>query len=121
MRKFLVTIIPIITLILFVLIMISGNILKKPLGKDDDIPQSINDMIEAVNNESWKEADNNLKSLKKAWDKVVIRLQFGAERDEINYMSTSIARLQGAIQAEEKSDALMELYEAYDHWNELGN
>ena len=41
MRKFLVISIPIISLIFFVLIMLSGNILKKSFGKNDNIPESI--------------------------------------------------------------------------------
>lgn len=121
MRKFLLMAIPIAVLIIFILLMHSGSILKKPLGEDDDIPQSINDMIEVVNNESWQEADNELNDLIKAWDKVVRRVQFGSERDEINKFTTCLARLQGAVKAEDKASALMELYEAYNHWNELGN
>src|SRR5690554_1185712 len=101
MRKFLIVAIPIVVLILFILIMHSGNILKRPLGQDDDIPQSINNMIEVVNNDSWEEASNRLKDLEKAWDKVVRRVQFGAERDEINKFYTCLARLQGAVMAKD--------------------
>lgn len=120
MRKFLIRAIPIAALILFVIIMQSGNILKKPIGKNDNIPQSINDMIEVVSNDSWEEADNALKSLVEAWDKVLTRVQFSSERDEINKFNTCLARLQGAVKAEDKSNALMELYEAYNHWEDLG-
>ena len=68
MRKFLITAIPIFILIIFICIMHSGHILKKPIGKNDDIIQSINDMIEMVNDDSWDEADIN--KFKQAWDKV---------------------------------------------------
>lgn len=121
MRKFFIIVIPIVTLLLFVLIMSSGNILKRPLGEDDDIPQSIDNIIEAVENEAWSEAASKLQDLDKLWDKVIKRVQFGSERDEINKLSTSIARLKGAVKAEDKAGALMELYEAYNHWDELGN
>ncbi len=121
MRRLLIIIIPIVTLLLFILIMFSGNILKRPLGEDDDIPRSIDDIIEAVDSEAWDEADGKLQALESAWDKVIIRVQFASERDEINGLTTSIARLKGALKAEDKAGALMELYEAYNHWVELGN
>ncbi|MDD4113375.1 MAG: DUF4363 family protein [Herbinix sp.] len=121
MRRFLIIAIPIVTLLLFFIIMISGNILKKPLGKDDNIPRSIHDIIDAVDNEAWDEADGKLRGLEGAWEKVVFRAQFGSEREEIKNITTSIARLKGAIKAEDKAGALMESYEAFNHWLELGN
>lgn len=121
MRRFLIRIIPLITLALFTFIMLSGNILKRPLGEDDDIVGSIDDIIEAVNKDAWYEANDMLQGLERAWKKVVSRVQFGSERDEINRLTTCIARLQGAISAKDRSGALMELYEAHNHWVELGN
>lgn len=121
MRKFIICAIPIAALVLFIIIMQSGNLLKRPLGNKDDIPRSINDMIEAVNMESWDEAYNKLKDIEYAWDKVVKRVQFSSEKDEIEKIYACIARLHGAVMAEDKSNALMELYEAYNHWDNLGN
>lgn len=121
MRKLFIIIIPIVILLIFVFIMFSGNILKKPLGKDDDIPGSIDNIIDAIDNEAWDEANSKLDDLEMAWDKVIFRVQFGSERDEINSLSTNIARLRGALKAEDKAGALIEIYEAYDHWEELGN
>ena len=120
MRRFLIIVIPIITLLLFIFIMLSGNILKRTLGEDDDIPGAIDDIITAVNDGTWNKAEDMLRSLEGAWDKVVVRVQFGSERDEINMVSTSIARLKGAIKAEDRAGALMELYEVYNHWDQLG-
>lgn len=121
MRRFLIIVIPIITMIIFVFIMLSGTILKKPFGKFDDVPGSIDDIIAAVNDEDWDDAANKLNGLEKAWDKVIFRVQFSSERDEINKLSTCIARLKGAVTAQDKAGALMELYEAHNHWVELGN
>jgi hypothetical protein len=120
MRRILITVLPIVTLALFIFVMQSGNILKRPLGEDDNIPESIDDIIIAVNNDEWDEANGRLIGLENAWSKVVKRVQFSSERDEINMLSTSIARLRGAIEAEDKAGALMELYEAYNHWTQLG-
>ncbi|NLL73384.1 MAG: DUF4363 family protein [Clostridiales bacterium] len=120
MRKFLVVAIPTVTLILFILIMHSGKILKKPLGNNDNIPQSLDNIIDNVNNESWEAAEDNLVKLNKAWKKVLFRVQFSSGKDEIYKLDTSIARLEGAVEAEDKAAALIEIYEVYNHWEELG-
>lgn len=121
LRKFLVLTIPIVTLVLFVLVMFSGDFLKYPLGQDDNIPEAIATVMQDVNNENWDRARQSTDHLEKAWDKVVKRIQFSLERDEINAFSTSLARLQGALQAQDKSAMLIELNEAYEHWRDLGN
>lgn len=121
MRKFLIWAIPVAALVTFVLIMQSGNFMKKPWGKNDDVPRAIDELIEAVNNGNWDEADKKLENLKDAWNNVLKRVQFCSEREEINDISACIARLKGAIAAKDKSDALMELYETYCHWEDLGS
>lgn len=121
MRRFLVIAIPIVTVILFIMVMLSGNILKYSWGDDDNIPQSIATVMQDVNNENWEAATKNTDNLDKVWKKIVKRVQFSSERDEINAFSASVARLRGAIQAKDKSNALSELYEAYEHWDELSN
>ena len=121
MRKFLVIAIPIVALVLFLVVMLSGNLLKYPLGEDDNIPQAIAVVIKDVNNEDWDTAEKDTDALDKAWKKIVRRVQFSSERDEINAFSAGIARLRGAIEAKDRSNALSDLYEAYEHWNQLSN
>ncbi|MDD4401745.1 MAG: DUF4363 family protein [Desulfitobacteriaceae bacterium] len=121
MRKFLVIAIPVITLIFFVLIMQSGCFLKYSWGDNDNIPQSIGTIMQDVKNENWESADENTSKLEDVWKRIVRRVQFSSERNEINEFSTSVARLRGAIQAKDKSNALSELNEAYEHWDELSN
>lgn len=120
MRRFLVIAIPIVTLIFFVLVMVSGDFLKQSPGEKDNIPQAIEMIIQDVNNENWEAAGKNVDHLSRAWEKVVKRVQFSSERNEINDFSINIARLRGAIQAQDKSSGLQELNEAYAHWKFLG-
>jgi len=120
MRKFLVISIPIVTLVFFVMVMLSGDVLKQSLWGNDNIPHSIDTIIQDVNHENWEAANKNTDNLNKVWDNVVTRIQFSSERDEINAFSMNIARLRGAIQAKDKSIGLTELNEAYEHWKELG-
>ncbi|HHY28193.1 MAG TPA: DUF4363 family protein [Desulfitobacterium dehalogenans] len=120
MRKFLVIGIPIITIAFFVLIMQSGNYLKNPLGNEVGIPERLGQIIQEIQAENWDSAKNHWDNLSEDWDKVVKRVQFSSERNEINDFTVSIARLRGAIEAQDKSSGLQLLYEAYEHWEDLG-
>ncbi|MFL0168729.1 MULTISPECIES: DUF4363 family protein [Clostridium] len=120
MRKFLIVTIPIVSIVIFVLIMLSGSILKKPLTKDDNIPESIQLIIQDVESEDWEGASEKTDHLSNAWKKVVKRVQFSSERDEINSFDASIAHLRGAIMAKDKSGSFISLNEAYEHWDGLG-
>lgn len=120
MRKFLVITIPIVTLTLFVLIMLSSSLLKKSLGKDGNITESIQLIIQDVESENWEDASNKIDNLSNVWKIVAKKIQFSSERDELNSFDVSIARLRGAIMAEDKSASFMELNEAYEHWEGFG-
>ena len=119
MRRILIIAIPVITLVLFVLIMHSGNFLKRPMGKDDDIPGTIDGIIEAVRNDSWDEADSRLQGLESAWKKVLFRVQFGSERMKSTNLQ-KYCKIKGSCDSQRQIRCLMELNEAYMHWDELG-
>lgn len=121
MRKFLVITIPIFTLTIFILIMFSSSIFKQTLGLDNNIQDSIQSIIQDIELENWDAANSKTDKLKENWEKVVKKVQFSSERDEINSFSTNIARLHGSIKAKDKSNSYSELNEALDHWTELGN
>ena len=121
MRKFLVITIPIATLAFFILIMLSSSMLKRTSGNNDNIPQSIQSIIQDIELENWDDANYKTDTLKITWEKVIKKVQFSSERDEINSFSTNIARLKGSIKAKDKSNSCSELNEALDHWTELGN
>lgn len=119
MRKFMVIAIPVVSLFIFIAIMLSGTFLKKPLGDDDNIPEAINELIQTVQEEKWTDAGIKAKELSNIWKRIVNRVQFSSERDEINFFSMSLARLEGAILAKDKASAILELKEAYEHWDQL--
>lgn len=119
MRKFLTVAIPLVTIAIFICIMLSGSILKKPLKNNDDFEAILSSLIENVLNGTWDEAGPELEDLENAWDLIKPRIQFSSERDEINYISVNLARLKGAVLSEDMVNALMEAYEVYDHWNTL--
>src|SRR5665648_358577 len=94
---------------------------NQPLGNDDNIPQSIETVVQDINHENWEAANQNTENLNRVWDKVVTRVQFSAERNELDDLTMNIARLKGAIQAKDKAGGLTELSEAYEHWKNLGD
>lgn len=120
MRKFLVIMIPIVTVILFIAIMNSDKVLKQPLGQHDNVPLSIQLVLKDVENEKWYEANIKVDGLSRSWNKVLKRIQFSAEKDEINELNMNIARLRGAISSKDRSAAIIELSEVHENWENLG-
>lgn len=120
MRKFLIVTIPIVALACFVLIMLSGGILKNSLVNGDSIPNSIKLITSDIEVGDWSSANEKAENLSNVWGKVVKRIQFSSERDEINSFNTSLARIRGAIAAQDKTASLIELNEAYEHWDGVG-
>lgn len=121
MRKFLVYAIPLATIILFSAVMLSGNYLKQPLGKNDNIPGLIDAIIYDIQNEQWEDVSKKTEELNQAWKKIILRVQFSSERDEINNFNVAMARLQGAILEKDRLTSIIELKEAYEHWEQLSN
>ncbi len=106
---------PIVAIILFLVVMLSPSIFK-----GQGVYQEINRLTQDVNKEDWNSANARLLSLDKEWQKVINRIQFGAEREEINSLSRSLARLKGIINAEDKDSALIELAEINHYWLAIG-
>ena len=120
MRKFFVISIPIVTIALFILIMLSGNFLKKISVNNITIPGAIEQIINDIEYENWDGASKKVEQLSISWEKMVKFVQFSSERDEINSFDAAIAKLRGSIIAKDKASSLIELNEAYEHWEELG-
>lgn len=104
---------------LFVAVMTTGGLLKKPFGKNDDVMQAMETIKTDVTNEKWERTEGDLNNLKTAWKVVKKRIQFSVERDEMNLIDTNIARVEGALKVHDKSFIIIELSEMKDHWNEL--
>lgn len=120
MKKSVRIIIPIILLGLFILAMTTGGLLKKPMSDEDDLISFIEKTEKEVLNQDWEKASTHLDDAKKAWKKVVMRIQFSAERDEINELHKTLDRTKGFIEAKDKGGAMGELAEARNIWKELG-
>ena len=121
MRKFLLILIPILTIAIFVAIMFSGNLLKYPMGKDSNLPKAIKTLESDILSEDWEGAQKSFEEMEKVWKKLEKRIQLSEERDEMNYLSVCIARIKGALSVRDRQGAIIELNEAYEHWQNLGS
>jgi hypothetical protein len=120
MRRLITLAIPILTILLFIFIMQSGNLIKKSLEKDDPLVNHMENMVRAANDDNWAKVAVILDHLDADWKKLLFRLQFSCERDEINYINSNIARMRGAVLAEDRTNLLIELEEVKSHWDRLG-
>jgi hypothetical protein len=119
MKKFISYSIPIIALAVFVLIMLSGSYLKKPRNSSEDVIAFTQISIVHAKAEKWDMLKDDVTSISTAWNKIIPRIQFSVERDEIYNINLNISRLRGSIASQDKSSTLMELYEIIENWNEL--
>jgi ATP-dependent Zn protease len=119
MKKFISYSIPIITLTVFVLIMLSGNHFKKPRNSSEDVISFTQTSIEHAKAEKWDMLNQDITSIDSAWEKIIPRIQFSVERNEIYNISLNIARLRGSIASEDKASTLIALYEIIEDWDEL--
>jgi hypothetical protein len=120
MKKIIAYGIPVIMLTVFVLIMISGQFLKKPRTEEEDVLKYIDLVTKDVMEENWDNAYQDNIKLTKAWVKIVPRIQFSVERDEIYCLNINLARLNGIIIGQDKAGALAEIGDINENWNELG-
>jgi hypothetical protein len=120
MKKIIAYGIPVIMLTVFISIMISGQYLKRPITQEEDVEKYIDLVTKDVIDENWDKAKQNTVKLTNAWNKVIPRIQFSVERDEVYCLNLNLARLSGEITGEDKSGALAEIGDINENWKELG-
>lgn len=121
MIKFLLyKIIPAATLLLFILIMNSGDYLKGLIGGENSVSNYFPDLKREIASKQWTKAEANLVRMESNWRQVVTWIQFSEERDQLNNFQHTAARLQGYIIAQDQAGAYAELEELKETWNDLG-
>ena len=111
--------IPVVVILLFVCIMTTGSILKKPFSQKDDVQYYLKELKKAISSEKWSQANYDLEKLKYAWETVEKRVQFSVERDEMVCIDRNIAKVGGAIEAKDKISGLIEISEIKENWDKL--
>ncbi len=119
MKKIISYLIPIVTITAFILLMLGGNYLKTPLNPSEDVVAFVELSMEHAKVEKWNMLHQDVVSIDTAWKKIIPRIQFSVERDEIYNISLNIASLRGSIASKDKPSTLIELNEIIENWNEL--
>ena len=119
LRRVVLYIIPVLTLAAVVLFLNGGQYLKN-LWKIRMIFPLPAAAQEDINNEDWEAAGSDLDKLQASWNRVLTRIQYGVNRNEVHQINIRISRIRGAIQARDKTAALIEINELENHWNALG-
>ncbi|PKM49748.1 MAG: hypothetical protein CVV02_14870 [Firmicutes bacterium HGW-Firmicutes-7] len=119
MKKILEIIVISFILLVFVLIMTTGGIVKKPLNNREDVVAFILAISENVDQEQWEDASYNMNNLDEAWDKIRFRIQFSIEGARIYEFEGLLSRLKGAIKAKSHVNTIIQLEALLGEWNRL--
>lgn len=119
MRKFWLYTIPLVILAGFVVIMNSGDYLKKPLNTQDDFSYYLQEVEQAVMLEDWPAALDHSRNLTTAWEQVSRRIQFSVDKDEMKSINVNLSRLDAFLRAQDRSQALAATAEIREHWEHL--
>lgn len=119
MRKLWMYTIPLLFLVSFVVIMNSGDVLKKPMTTQDDFPYYLQEVEQAIEREDWDAARAHSANLSSAWEKVSPRIQFSVDKDEMKSIDVGLSRLHAFLQAQDRSLALATATEIREHWDHL--
>ena len=119
MKKFISYAIPIVTLTAFILLMLGGNYLERPMNPSENVVAFAKVSIEHAKVEKWDMLQQDVANIDFAWKKIIPRIQFSVERDELYNISLNIARLKGSITSQDKASTIIELNEIIENWDEL--
>lgn len=119
MKKFFSYLIPISLLICFIIIMNSGDYLKKPQGVNDDFEMYASYLEHDLQTLSWDKAEEDFELFYNAWNIIIPRIQFSVEKEEINKINVNLARLESFIISKNTDFARAELNEIKEHWKNL--
>ncbi|MFD1020985.1 DUF4363 family protein [Thalassobacillus hwangdonensis] len=119
MKKIILYLVPILTIILFILVMNSGYVLKKPLGNDDRLLEAITQIESDVKEEEWDHAKEHITYSEKAWTKIVRRIQFSLEKEYVIEITGILSRIKGGIEVKDDKGIIQEIYYFYELWDKL--
>ena len=112
--------IPILLMIVFGLALASTQYMKSPRGEADDFAAHIQAVRQSVLEGDWETAQNQLQKARAAWRTVEKRIQLSSQSDELRAVHSSLASLEGAIEARDAQSSLRALAETREQWDQIG-
>jgi hypothetical protein len=119
-RTWLLRLIPVLFIIISIAIMTTGNILKQPIGKDDQLVAAIKKLEANIEDKNWEGANENIDYAKKAWHKIANRIQLSVEREYVIEINGILDRIKGGVKAKDDQAITEEIYYFYGLWKYLG-
>lgn len=113
-------VLPILAIMAFAVILNGGHLFKQPKGGEDDVSHYLTLVREDLQNGDWSQAAQNAEKLTNAWLKVLPRVQYSVDRDDVTNLSRVLHRLEGSLADEDRSGAMADLREAEFLWEDLG-
>ncbi|MCL7748380.1 DUF4363 family protein [Halalkalibacter alkaliphilus] len=120
MRKTLLYAVPVTFILVSLTLMISGGWLKEPMGDQDELLKSVQNIEQHVKRNEWQEAKREHTYTKKAWTIVSKRIQYSVGKESLSEVSQILSRMEGAIEANDANVTLVEAYSFYELWENLG-
>jgi len=120
-KKIIAVIIPIAALLLFVGIMQGACYYLSSRQSRDAMTEYIGLVESDLQSQQWERASSDLQGLDSTWEKSIPRLQYHAEMGAIDDIKKNVARLRGAIEAQDQPLSLVEINELEEHWENLKN
>lgn len=89
--------IPVLLLAASVFALNAGPFLKRPFGAHDDLPAKLQNVTSLAEAGRWEQAGAAAAELRTAWQTVQRRVQFVASSGELQFISLTVADMQGAV------------------------
>jgi hypothetical protein len=121
MKKVKWYLIPIIVLALFIAVMQGLYFYFTPQPVRENFPRQIETLKKDILASHWETASGDLNKLEQTWKKIIPGIQLHAEKDAIDNIKINLGRLNGSVKAKDQGNALSELGEINEHWNNLTN
>lgn len=121
MRKYIWFIVPVLSLVLFVVIMQGGLYYIGCRAESEAIPYHLEQLNNDIETGNWESAHRNLQLVEQEWHQAEPIIQYHAEMDDMNTIKSDIARLYGSIAAQDLGLSLAELGDLSEHWNKVNN
>lgn len=112
---------PLVILLLFVLIMNGSYIYVAWAPGAARVQRQIIVTEQAVTHEQWEAAAQGCEELRTGWRQALFCLQFSAEKDQLESIEITLARLRAFIASRDQTLALAEITELNEHWDHLNN
>jgi hypothetical protein len=111
----------ILPLLLFTFLLNTGPLLKRPMGRNDHLAESLHVVQLAVGAERWDDAGMAWQQAHVAMESISRRIEIATERDELQDFYEELARLRGSIEAHERGPALTHLAVLNALFDEFGH